>query len=107
MEQQAHQSAQRESRRQRDDRLEVLQKEGLGDLCRHEKFQRRRQAGAHFVVEVVPVVEKGRPHIVVGGLDKAGDDDEQADDLSQPGDQRHRRLQKPLHAVGDDLIEMV
>lgn len=33
MEQQAHQSAQRESRRQRDDRLEVLQKEGLGDLC--------------------------------------------------------------------------
>ena len=33
MEQQAHQSAQRESRCQRDDRLEVLQKEGLGDLC--------------------------------------------------------------------------
>ena len=52
-------------------------------------------------------MEKGDPHIVVGGLDKAGDDDEQADDLSQPGDQRHCRLQKPLHAVGDDLIEMV
>ena len=55
----------------------------------------------------VLAMEKGGPHIVVGGLDKAGDDDEQADDLSQPGDQRHRRLQKPLHAVGADLIEMV
>ena len=52
-------------------------------------------------------MEKGGPHIVVGGLDKACDDDEQADDLSQPGDHRHRCLQKPLHAVGDDLIEMV
>ena len=52
-------------------------------------------------------MEKGGPHIVVGGLDKACDDDEQADDLSQPGDHRHRCLQKSLHAVGDDLIEMV
>ena len=85
----------RESRRQRDDRLEVLQKEGLGDLCRHEKFQRRRQAGAHLVVEVVPVVEKGRPHIVVGGLDKARHDDEQADDLRQPRDEGTADSRKP------------
>ena len=107
MEQQAHQSAQRESRRQRDDRLEVLQKEGLGDLCRHEKFQRRRQAGAHLVVEVVPVVEKGRPHIVVGGLDKARHDDEQADDLRQPRDEGDCRFQKALQQVGDVLVQVI
>ena len=78
MEQQAHQSAQRESRRQRDDRLEVLQKEGLGDLCGHENSSAVVRPGAHFVVEVVPVAEKGRPHIVVGALTRLVTDDEQA-----------------------------
>ncbi len=68
----------------------------------------RPLAAGHLVEEIVLAMEKGGPHIVVGGLDKAGDDDEQADDLSQPWEISGTcRLQKPLHAVGDDLIEMV
>lgn len=59
------------------------------------------------MVEVVPVVEKGRPHIVVGGLDKARHDDEQADDLRQPRDEGDCRFQKALQQVGDVLVQVI
>ena len=107
MEQQAHQRPQREGRGQRHDRLEVLQKKGLGDLCRHEELQRRRQAGAHLVVEVVPVVEEGRPHIVIGGPGQTRHDDEQADGFRQPCDEGDGGFQKALQQMGDVLVQVI
>ena len=69
--------------------------EGLSDLGRHQKFQRGGQAAAHFMMEVVVVVEKGRPHIVVAGFGQAGDDDEQADHFGQTCDHGTAVSRKP------------
>ena len=73
VQQQAHHGAQREGGCQRHDGFQILQQEGLSDLGRHQKFQRGGQAAAHFMMEVVVVVEKGRPHIVVAGFGQAGE----------------------------------
>ena len=102
--QKAHQCPQREGSCQGHHRFQILQQERFGDLCRHQKFQRRGQAAAHLVVEIEPLVEKEGADIVVGGPRKAGDDDEQADHLGQPRDHGDGGFQKSFQRLRDHIV---
>ena len=64
-------------------------------------------AAASVALLALLKAEKGRPHIVVGGLDKARHDDEQADDLRQPRDEGDCRFQKALQQVGDVFVQVI
>lgn len=59
------------------------------------------------MVEVVPVVEEGRPHIVIGGPGQTRHDDEQADGLRQSCNEGDSGFQKALQQMGDVLVQVI